>query len=70
MSGVAGDGKAIICENNNGLRWERPNDWPTTTACPHAFCHGCGTTRAGIPIGWRYQSKSARWGTMVTVSED
>jgi len=22
MSGVAGDGEAIICENNNGLRWE------------------------------------------------
>lgn len=22
MTGVAGDGKAIICENNNGLRWE------------------------------------------------
>jgi hypothetical protein len=22
MHGVAGDGKAIICENNNGLRWE------------------------------------------------
>jgi phosphatidylserine/phosphatidylglycerophosphate/cardiolipin synthase-like enzyme len=24
MSGVAGDGKAIVCENNNGWRWE-PN---------------------------------------------
>jgi hypothetical protein len=22
MSGVAGDGAAIICEDNNGLRWE------------------------------------------------
>jgi len=22
MTGVAGDGKAIICEDNNGLRWE------------------------------------------------
>ena len=22
MSGVAGDGKAIICEDNDGLRWE------------------------------------------------
>jgi hypothetical protein len=22
MSGVAGDGEAIICEDNNGLRWE------------------------------------------------
>lgn len=22
MTGVAGDGKTIICENNNGLRWE------------------------------------------------
>ena len=22
MRGVAGDGKAIICEDNNGLRWE------------------------------------------------
>ena len=22
MNGVAGDGEAIICENNNGLRWE------------------------------------------------
>lgn len=22
MTGVAGDGEAIICENNNGLRWE------------------------------------------------
>jgi hypothetical protein len=22
MSGIAGDGKAIICENNDGLRWE------------------------------------------------
>jgi hypothetical protein len=22
MTGVAGDGKAIKCENNNGLRWE------------------------------------------------
>ena len=22
MSGVAGDGKAIVCENNNGWRWE------------------------------------------------
>jgi hypothetical protein len=22
MTGVAGDGKTIICENSNGLRWE------------------------------------------------
>jgi len=22
MHGVAGDGEAIVCENNNGLRWE------------------------------------------------
>jgi hypothetical protein len=22
MSGIAGNGEAIICENNNGLRWE------------------------------------------------
>jgi hypothetical protein len=22
MHGVAGDGEAIICEDNNGLRWE------------------------------------------------
>ena len=22
MTGVAGDGKTITCENNNGLRWE------------------------------------------------
>jgi len=22
MRGVAGDGEAIICEDNNGLRWE------------------------------------------------
>ena len=22
MSGVAGNGEAIVCEDNNGLRWE------------------------------------------------
>jgi len=22
MHGVAGDGEAIVCENNNGLRWD------------------------------------------------
>jgi hypothetical protein len=22
MSGIAGNGEAIICEDNNGLRWE------------------------------------------------
>lgn len=49
-SGVAGDGEAITCEDNNGWRWEPsapaptppPTPTPTPTACyPTTDSGGC-----------------------------
>ncbi len=38
MTGVAGDGESIICEDNDGLRWE-PGP---TEACAPGAAHAAG----------------------------
>jgi hypothetical protein len=44
-SGIAGDGKRIVCEDNDGWRWEpagtAPSPAPTTTPSPPATGQSC-----------------------------